>query len=181
MQRVAPRPVESARTRQTDQAYERIKRMIIELELVPGSQFTEAQLAARGGTSKTPVREALVRLQRDGLVQAMPRSGYRVVPVTLKDARDLCEFRTLLECEAAERAADRGVPDAVLEWLQHLLEELHTDYYLDPGTVGEYMRAGFEFDVTIAEYSGNERLAAALARVFDELWRVLRLAMRVIP
>ena len=77
----------------TEQAYETIKRRIIQLELPPGSQFTEGQLAAIGGTSKTPVREALVRLQRDGLVDALPRSGYRVAPVTLKDTRDLCEFR----------------------------------------------------------------------------------------
>src|SRR5579872_4621320 len=92
---------------QTEQAYDKIKRMIVELALPPGSQFTESKLVSMGTTSKTPIREALVRLQRDGLVESVPRSGYRVTPVTLKDTRNLCEFRRLIECEVAERAATR--------------------------------------------------------------------------
>jgi DNA-binding GntR family transcriptional regulator len=167
---------------QTEQAYEKIKRMIIELVLPPGSQFTEARLASMGGTSKTPVREALVRLQRDGLVEAMPRSGYRVTPVTLKNTRDLCEFRRLLECEAAERAAARGIPAAGLARMRDLLEALHnTRPDSSARSLTAFLRANFEFDLMIAKASGNDRLMAALAKLLDELERVLRLALQIMP
>jgi GntR family transcriptional regulator, rspAB operon transcriptional repressor len=165
---------------QTEQAYEAIKRLIIELHLPPGSQFTEGRLAAIGGTSKTPVREALVRLQRDGLVEAMPRSGYRVAPVTLKDTRDLCEFRSLLECECAERAAARAVPEADLKRMRDLLRALHMNHDV-PANLTKFLRLNFEFDMTIARASGNDRLVAALAQLFDEIERVLRLAMQIMP
>jgi GntR family transcriptional regulator, rspAB operon transcriptional repressor len=165
---------------QAEQAHDRIKRMIIELELPPGSQFTEARLAATSGTSKTPVREALVRLQRDGLVEAMPRSGYRVTQVTLKDTRDLCEFRRLLECESAGRAAARGVPQVDLIRMQELMDALHMTHDT-PSNVTKYLQMNFEFHLTIAKSSGNERLVVALAKLFDELERVLRLAMPIMP
>jgi GntR family transcriptional regulator, rspAB operon transcriptional repressor len=165
---------------QTEQAYETIKRRIIELQLPPGSQFTEGQLASTGGTSKTPVREALVRLQRDGLVEAMPRSGYRVAPVTIGDTRDLCEFRSLLECECAERAAARGIPEADLKRMRELLRALHMNHDL-PANLTTFLRLNFEFDMTIAQASGNDRLVAALAQLFDEIERVLRLAMQIMP
>jgi GntR family transcriptional regulator, rspAB operon transcriptional repressor len=183
-QQVSPAPAllvaDQATLTHTEQAYENIKRRIIQLELPPGSQFTEGQLAAIGGTSKTPVREALVRLQRDGLVDALPRSGYRVAPVTLKDTRDLCEFRRLLECECAGRAAAKGIPDADLKRMRELLGALHMTHDT-PANLTNYLRMNFEFDMTIARASGNYRLVAALAKLFDEIERVLRLAMQIMP
>ncbi len=181
---MAPAPALLASDRrplsQTEQAYEAIKRQIIELELPPGSQFTEGRLATVSGTSKTPVREALVRLQRDGLVEAMPRSGYRVAPVTLRDTRDLFEFRSLLECECAERAASRGIPEADLKRMRELLRALHMSHDV-PANLTKFLSLNFEFDMTIAHASGNERLVAALAQLFDEIERVLRLAMQIMP
>jgi len=181
---MAPAPALLASDRkplsQTEQAYEAIKRQIIELHLPPGSQFSEGRLATVAGTSKTPVREALVRLQRDGLVEAMPRSGYRVAPVTLRDTRDLCEFRSLLECECAERAAIRGIPDSDLKRMRELLRALHMSHDV-PANLTKFLSLNFEFDSTIAQASGNDRLVAALARLFDEIERVLRLAMQIMP
>ncbi len=181
---MAPAPALLASDRkplsQTEQAYEAIKRQIIELHLPPGSQFSEGRLATVAGTSKTPVREALVRLQRDGLVEAMPRSGYRVAPVTLRDTRDLCEFRSLLECECAERAAIRGIPDSDLKRMRELLRALHMSHDV-PANLTKFLSLNFEFDMTIAQASGNDRLVAALARLFDEIERVLRLAMQIMP
>ena len=73
----------------TGQAYRAIRRQIIDLTLPPGSSFTEGSLAQQWRTSKTPVREALARLRRDGLVTALPRAGYVVSPITLQDTDDL--------------------------------------------------------------------------------------------
>lgn len=155
--------------------------MIIELELPPGARFTEPQLAARCGTSKTPVREALVRLQRDGLVQAVARSGYRVTPVTLKNTRDLCEFRTLLACVAAERAAAQGVPGSVIDQLQRINEGLQADYGDDPSRLAEYVKASMQFELIIASFSGNDRLFAVHSELSGELERVVNLSVRIFP
>jgi len=172
-----PRVLETAPPgNQTDGAYLTIKRKIINLEIPPGGTFTEPQMAAVVGTSKTPVREALVRLQKEGLVEALPRSGYRVTPVTLKDVRDLCEFRTILESEAAERAALRGLSDTDLDRMEELLSHVYDP--ADPESVEVYARANVEFDSIIANACGNERLAAAIVQVFDQLERILYVTLQ---
>jgi DNA-binding GntR family transcriptional regulator len=80
------------RPTRTEDAYLMIKRRIICLSMAPGTPFTEAQPGGELQFSKTPVREALGRLQRGGLVELTSRSRYRVAPVTLKDVRELFSF-----------------------------------------------------------------------------------------
>ncbi|MFE6742651.1 GntR family transcriptional regulator [Streptomyces tubercidicus] len=163
----------------TDRAYLAIKRRIIELELEPGAHVTKTDLTHLAGAGAMPVREALTRLQRDGLVQPLPRSGYRVLPVTLKGTRDLCAFRQLLETEAAGLAAQLGCPDGDLARMEELLK---TTYELgDPDSVDAFLRANFEFDTIIANRCGNDMLAQSITRVFDELERVLRFTMKSLP
>lgn len=170
---------------QTEQAYNAIKRRIIELDLLPGSQFTEPQLAAVSGTSKTPVREALARLQRDGLVEAMPRSGYRVAPITLQDTRDICALYRVLLCEGVELAARQGLSQVELARLSELL---HVSALLeldsanpDPQTVEDFLKAAFEFDAIIGNGTRNARLAAAISRTMDDFERILRVVLWHLP
>ena len=159
----------------TDRAYATIKERLIYLDLPPGTTFTEASLAKDLGISKTPVREALARVRRDGLVEASARSGYRVTPVTLKDARDLFALRILLEGEAAALAA-RYMADP-----KHLLvlDRLQRASYnpKDVGSVKTYMRRNTEFHITIARASGNTHLAAALEQVLDQMERLFNIGL----
>lgn len=104
-------------------AYRRLKRSIIELERRPGLHFTEQAVAGEFGLSKTPVREALARLHRDGLVTPLPRAGYVVSSVTLSDVADLCDMRSLLQSEAATLSARLGLAAAQ----EARLEELSGD------------------------------------------------------
>jgi len=92
----------------TDQAYEEIRRRIICGRLEPGVIFTEVDLARDMDMSKTPVREALVRLKVENFVQIVPRRGYMVAPILLSDINDLFAFRRLIEGEATAIAAERG-------------------------------------------------------------------------
>ncbi|MFJ8751479.1 GntR family transcriptional regulator [Streptomyces sp. NPDC102441] len=166
-------------TNATERAYIAIKRRIIELELAPGAHVTKTDLARHADVGTMPVREALTRLQRDGLVQVLPRSGYRIVPVTLKGTRDLCGFRQLLEAEAAGLTAARGCPEPGLARLEELLG---ATYELgDSESIEGFIRAHFEFDAIIANRCGNDMLAQAISRVFDELERVLRITMESLP
>lgn len=163
-----------------EQVYRRLKREIIELKRQPGEQFTEQQVAALWGFSKTPVREALARLHRDGLVVPVPRAGYIVSAITLSDVADLCDMRTLLQSEAAGLTAEKGLSD-------HDRERL-IDLCIDDGFgqlggphLDERLRSNYEFESLIANGSGNERLAASVVSVFDEIERVSRLAVMISP
>lgn len=164
----------------TSQAYRAIRRQIIDLTLPPGSSFTETSLAQKWQVSKTPVREALARLRRDGLVDALPRAGYVVSPVTLQDTDDLCGLRALLSGEAAAAAARRGVGPPALKRLETLAK---VPFALAAGDVEleESLRAGIEFEAIIANSSGNNRFGKAIVDVLDELERVLRMAALIDP
>jgi DNA-binding GntR family transcriptional regulator len=164
----------------TSQAYRAIRRQIIDLTLPPGSGFTETSLAQQWHISKTPVREALARLRRDGLVDALPRAGYVVSPVTLQDTDDLCALRSLLSSEAAGAAARRGLTAPTLERLEVLSK---VPFALAAGEVEqeESLRAGIEFEGIIVNFSGNNRLSKAVVDVLDELERVLRMAALIDP
>lgn len=171
---------EEAGLDRTGQAYRAIRRQIIDLTLAPGSGFTEASLAQKWQISKTPVREALARLRRDGLVQALPRAGYVVSPVTLQDTDELCALRTLLSGEAAAAAARKGVRAPALERLEALSR---VPVALAAGDVEleDSLRAGIEFEAIIANSSGNNRFGKAIVDVLDELERVLRMAALIEP
>jgi DNA-binding GntR family transcriptional regulator len=164
----------------TNQAYLAIRRQIIDLTLPPGSRFTEASLAQQWRISKTPVREALARLRRDGLVDALPRAGYVVSPITLEDTDDLLALRTLLSGEAAADAARRGVEASALERLEVLSR---VPFSRAAGEVGDEaaLGAGLEFEAIIANSSGNDRLGKAIVDVVDELERVLRMVALIAP
>lgn len=171
----------AALANQTETVYWTIKRRIIEMDLPPGGQFTESTLANQFGTSKTPVREALVRLHRDGLVQAVPRSGYLVTPITLRSTRELGEFRSILQPKAAEMAALRGLPAESIVRLRELAEGPLSQPFESEDELERYLRAHFEFDSIIINGAGNSRLAAVAVAVLDDMERVMRLVLRLIP
>src|SRR5690349_9734612 len=97
--------------------YERLRDDIISGVLQPGDQLVEARLAADLGVSKTPVREALIRLQRDGLVSIEPYRGARVLEPSPDDVREIVELRELLECHVARQLAQTR-PERVLRALE---------------------------------------------------------------
>jgi DNA-binding GntR family transcriptional regulator len=90
-----------------DVAYEQIRRRILDNVWPPSHRALEQEVALALGMSRTPVREALVRLQNDGLVEVVPRHGMRVLPVSPTDMREIYEILTALECMAAELLARR--------------------------------------------------------------------------
>jgi DNA-binding GntR family transcriptional regulator len=161
----------------TRTAYDTIKRRIIELKLGPGAAFTEGELAAVLKFSKTPVREALVRLRQEGLVEAVARSGYRVAPVTVKHARDLFQLRSLLEVEAAGSAAARASDLVGLSTLEKLAAKTYR--LSDRAEVRRFLRDNTEFHVGLARLGGNDMLAAMLHQVLEQLERLYHVGLRL--
>jgi DNA-binding GntR family transcriptional regulator len=172
----------SASANQTELAYTTIRRRIIQLELAPGGMFTETRIADELGVSKTPVREALVRLHHDGLVEPVPRAGYAVSAVTLRTTRDLCQFRSIIEPAAAELAAQHSSGHPAMDRLEELAgTSLAEPYSPDREGVERYLRDHFEFQAIIANMSGNARLTGAIIGVLNDLERVLRVSLGELP
>src|SRR4051812_24929510 len=96
-----------------DNVYENLRSDILTCRLAPGDDMREQDLAERYAVSRQPVREALLRLEREHLVTVQPRQGYRVNPISLSDARDLLRFRLALEPACVGEAIENA-PENVL-------------------------------------------------------------------
>lgn len=155
-------------------AYEALKGDILTCELAPGAQIFEAELAARYGMSKTPVREALNLLGQEGLVQVLPRRGYLVAPVTLRDVQEVFQLRLLLETAAAELAAEH-ITEEGLRQLKALVAVRYT--YRDRASYARFLRANRAFHVAVAEASGNRRLALFVGKLLEDMERILHLGL----
>lgn len=106
-----------------DQVYELLRRLIVDLSLPPESALVEQEVASVLKVSKTPVREAIIRLSREGLVQVVPKSGSYVTAVSLDRYLEACFIRTQLEVGCAKRLAVLGVSLADQVKLKALLKE----------------------------------------------------------
>lgn len=109
----------------TDLVGERIREAIVMGDLQLGEQVSEAQLAARMGVSKTPVREALVRLQSQGLVEIHPQRGTFVFTLSAQQLTHLLQFRAMLETEAL-REAMQAHPRELLKRMAQCVKEMKT-------------------------------------------------------
>lgn len=158
----------------TERAYERIRRDIISCTIAPGSEISEAQLCTQYKLGKAGVRVALTRLSHDGLVRAIPRRGYLVVPVTLRDLHDIFELRLMLEPAAARMAAGKVSTQQL-----RMYDDICREGY-EPGdakSTGRFLDANKAFHVTIARAAGNARLAAAIENLLDDMTRLMHLGL----
>ncbi len=105
----------------TVQAGEMLKKTILEGRYQPGARLNEAELAASMGVSRSPIREAIQRLAKEGLVKIVPRKGAFVADLTSKEVEELYELREALEIKAAELAAQR-ISDAEVDQISRLLD-----------------------------------------------------------
>ncbi|MEI4485771.1 GntR family transcriptional regulator [Frigidibacter sp. MR17.14] len=156
----------------TEQVYGQLRTEILTCALPPGTDLSEAELAARFDVSKTPVREALATLRQEGLIRTFPRRGYQVAMMTLSDIGELFDVRTILEAGIAELACTR-ITEPEIEKLAAL-----ADASYDPSarsSLGGFIDANRIFHMAIAHATGNARLEALLERQFDELERVFYL------
>lgn len=160
-----------------DRAYTEIRRRILDNEYAPAQQVLEQELAAELGMSRTPLREALVRLQNENLVQLVPRHGMRVVPLSLQGLRDMYEVLTALELAAIERLA-RAHPDGrVLAPLEQALDDM--DAALRERDLDAWVRADERFHRTLLELCGNARLTTVAFSLWDQGHRARTTTVRL--
>jgi DNA-binding GntR family transcriptional regulator len=147
-------------------AYREIRRRILDNEYTPGQQVLEQELAAQLGMSRTPVREALVRLQNENFVQLIPRHGMRVVPLSIEDLQDMYEVLTALELTAIERLARSGPDARDLRAIEEALD--HMDLALKDRDLDDWVKADERFHRMLVELCGNRRLRSMADALWDQ-------------
>ena len=167
-------PVE--RRSRADEVYEQLKRDIAEFQLVPGDRFTENSVTERLNVSRTPVRQALIRLQQEGYVEVMFRSGWRVLPFDFAKFEQLYDLRMVLETTAAHRLCDEGLRSP--KPVNHQLLDDLMDLWLVPVAqrstdtvqVSQWDEA---FHCALVEAAGNPEMARVHREVTDRI-RIIR-------
>ena len=163
----------------TTKATDALRSLIFAGDLPPGSDHLEAELAERLGISRTPVREALTRLEAQGLVHIRPRRGARIVGLSPCDMNDIYEVLTVLESAAAEKAAERRIGDAELAPLVKAIEAMDTA--LEENDLDAWAQADDDFHMALVNASGNKRLIEATALYTDQVRRARMVTLRLRP
>ncbi len=160
----------------TEQAYAILRERIITGALPPGADVSEPELAEDLQMSKTPVREALGRLCVEGFMEAYPRRGYRVSPVTIKDMNDLFSVRGVLEGTAAALAAE-NLTFAEMDQLDELAD---ASYVMgEEVSTRTFIARNEQFHALIAQGSRNQRLSALVMSHLEECARLFHMGTRV--
>ncbi|MEV7662024.1 GntR family transcriptional regulator [Paenarthrobacter sp. NPDC089316] len=156
------------RTTTPDGVYRVLRTAILDGTVAPGEQLRETHIATDLGISRSPLREALTKLEEEGLVVKVPFRGSFVVEVSARDIAEIASIRMLVEPYAAELAAPT-LRDAESLRLKQTLEELHhaTDTSDIPASIDAHLR----FHRLFYEYSGN----AALRNLWNGWENKLRL------
>jgi DNA-binding GntR family transcriptional regulator len=148
-----PRAIEAEDGTLTDRAYRELEEMIVTLQLSPGTVLSEQALAIRLKIGRTPIREALQRLARDGLVVIMPRRGIMVSEINLRLQLRLLEVRRELERLMAKLAAERAVPEERREFAEVAEAMLAAAAKADDIA---FMRLDQRFNILVATAARNE-------------------------
>jgi DNA-binding GntR family transcriptional regulator len=159
-----------------DSVYLQLRQEIVAAQLPPGYVLREAELSARFGVSKTPLREAFVRLEKDGFVQIAPYRSAVVAGYSRQDLREIYEVRELLEGSCAREAAvNIGTED--LAALSRVVRESTTA--LEAGDTERLAALLDEFDVVLYAQSKNSRITAMLNNIRDHVTRIGRLTVAI--
>jgi DNA-binding GntR family transcriptional regulator len=159
-----------------DQAYAAIKEAILSLQLEPGTPLVEKNLARQLGISRTPVRDALQELKREGFVTRRSFKGTYVTDVTMKDTTEIFQLRAVLEGLAAQVAAPLFSPAELAEIEGHLAA---AEAALADGNLTRCSECGQKLHQAIIDKADNHRLAAIIHNLDDHLRRLRILSDRI--
>jgi DNA-binding GntR family transcriptional regulator len=160
-----------------EKVYRAFKRDIIRAVFLPGEALSEKDLAGRYHGSRTPVREAAVRLQNERLLRIVPNRGYFVSQITLQVLNDIYEFRSAVECASAELAAMKGADSAMMKMLSDLARVTWNPD--DKESCTRFIEADTEFHVSIARLSRNQMLIQAVSEARSQMERIMHAAIDI--
>ena len=154
-----------------DQAHGRLQQMIFDFVLMPGDRCSESELSQRLAISRTPLRQALQRLEREGFLQVIPKLGWQVAPLDFDVFDELYDLRILIECHAARQLAAASERPALAAlaafWRAPVAERL-----ADGAEVGQQDES---FHLQLVQSSGNREMARVHREITDRIRIVRRL------
>lgn len=162
-----------------DHAYQVMRRRILDNAWPPGHRALEQELALELGMSRTPVREALIRLANEGLVEVVPRHGMRVLPVSADDMREIYEVLTALEAMAAELVVRLKPTAAELKPLVDASRDMRQA--VKAGDLDAWATADERFHGHLVQLSGNRLLIEAVQNCWDRAHRARMVTLRMRP
>ena len=154
-----------------ERVYQAMKKHIVTGALRPGAAVTEKDLANLYDSSRTPVREAALRLQEENLLRIVPNRGYFVSSLTIQEVNDMFEYRAAVEGACAELVAGKGIPHAMLVELSRLARtKCQTN---TQAGYAKFIDADTAFHVAIARLTHNELMVRAVANMRCQTDRIL--------
>jgi len=151
-----------------DIVFEALREAIINQVLKPGERLMEVQLAEEMNVSRTPVREAIRKLELEGFVVIVPRKGAYVASISINDVHELYEIRAALETLACGLAAERATPEEIEEMEKFLIREKSA---IDSEDVFDTVKEDVGLHDLICKASRNERLMQMLNNLREQIYR----------
>jgi len=168
-----------AKENQSERAYRKLKRLILDNKLSANAQLLERDAATQLKMSRTPIREAMIRLQQEGMVEIKPRHGMRVLPVSPDDMHEIYEVLTGLESTAAWSVANRGLSNDELDLLRACITDM--DIALEKNNLTAWAAADERFHSLLITFSGNARLINMVTQLSDQAHRARVLTLQLRP
>ena len=160
-------------------AVEQLRELIFSGELSAGSDHLESELAVRLGMSRTPVREALLTIEAQGLVEVRPRKGVRILPLSPDDMREIYDVLTELEGLAAFDAANFGHSEANLKVLTASIDAMDTALQAEDRK--RWAAADDAFHTELVRLGGNSRNISLVALLADQVRRARGITLHIRP
>lgn len=162
-----------------EQAYRKLRSSILSNEFPPGYQALEPEIAKTLGVSRTPVREALIRLEAERLIELIPRRGMRVLPLVPEDIIEINQVLTGLECMAVELLAKKQCGSDVLQPMGDSVEEMQAALARDD--IDDWAEAEEKFHRLLVTLAGNKRLALQVESVRAQAYRARKITLKLRP
>lgn len=153
--------------------------LILANKWAPGFQITEQDAATLLEMSRTPVREAMLQLQQEGLAEVKPRHGLKVLPISPEDMSEIYVILSSLEATAAELAASRGLGDEDLMPMTDASEEMALA--LQENDLDRWAEADARFHLALLDLAANKKLTAIVLNFMDRAHRARRLTLHLRP
>jgi DNA-binding GntR family transcriptional regulator len=160
-------------------AVEKLRELIFSGTLGAGTDHLESELADALGMSRTPVREALVTLEGQGLLEVRPRKGVRIKPISATDMEEIYDVLTELEALAAERAAQQGYDSSDLKTLKKAIDTM--DAALAKDDLHLWAEGDESFHAELVRLGGNSRVRAIVGMMSDQVRRARLVTLHMRP
>lgn len=159
----------------SDWTYEFLREKILNLEIHPGEQIHIEIFTEKLEVSRTPIREAFLRLANEGLIDVRPRVGYFVTDITEEDIRDLFEIREIVETRAANKAASSLTDEELIE-VKSFIEE--GKIAVDNGDLDLYLKYDMQFHNYLQKHIKNKRLTTFMESLNNLTYRERIISIR---